>query len=499
MYKLPEDYKQRSERVFNSSKPKLDFMQRLYIHKLVLGLQQDGYHVCLSGIDSILHLLPALGRTCSYIDYGFNIEVSKDFSSSLLKVKFDSFDSSQLSVLDMMAEPRAFVIIDLLNEVKNPEMLARGFKAYTRECDSLIFVSVERGSQRNKTLEGPPSCYYRMREWNAEEIVSFLSAELNCDSVSHKLVAQHQNNARQDIVIKINGKSLGGYLDKSLPISYLSEAKLTSEVKITDRSTFSFELSKSRKKSDSNLLKYNEISDVRKNLLEALVNDRPTSLVRVGHAEIRLLGFPDFVHPVWASRSLDVCFGEPSVSSIYDELKADMLESFINADFLGVPLRQENDQHWKHALPLLEFLGVDLSKKALHSQNIHIELLTNGILGELINVAGEVLLIGCRDIEEKIKKHFGVSDIETVKIPGEAKFVELQDEHYPSLYPTIKTEIKRKIKKLVLVGAGLPGNVYCDLAKSEGAVAIDIGSVMDIWAGANTRTSFDKYKQLILE
>lgn len=498
MYNLPPEYKQRSERVFNSSKPNLDYRQRLYIYQLVLGLQKDGYHVCLSGIDSLLHMLPSLGRSCSFIDYGFNIEISKEFSSSLLKVDFDNFDWSQLSVLDMTAEPRAFVVVDLLSEVQNPELLLRGFKAYTRECDSLIFVSVERDSQRNKTSVGPPSCYYRMREWNYKEIVSFVSSEFNEEAISHALVAQHQDNARKDVVVKINGKAYEEYTEDDMSNSEISLPRLTKEKEISDRTSFSFELSKSRKKSNSNLLKYNQISNVRQRLLEALINGRPTSLVRVGHAEIRLLGFPEFVHPVWASRSLDVCFGNPAVSSVYSELKSDILDSFVTADLLGVPLRQEKDQHWRHALPLLEFLGVDPSKKVLHSQNIHIDLMTNGVLEELIRTAGEVLLVGCRDLEEKIKTSFGVSNIETVQIPGEAKFVEISEEHYPSLYPAIKTEIKKKMKRLVLVGAGLPGNVYCDLARREGAVAIDVGSVMDIWAGANTRTSFDKYKDFIL-
>jgi hypothetical protein len=44
---------------------------------------------------------------------------------------------------------------------------------------------------------------------------------------------------------------------------------------------------------------------------------------------------------------------------------------------------------------------------------------------------------------------------------------------------------------LCLVGGGLIGKIFIDAAKQEGAVALDVGSVMDYFAGRATRNIAD--------
>jgi hypothetical protein len=45
---------------------------------------------------------------------------------------------------------------------------------------------------------------------------------------------------------------------------------------------------------------------------------------------------------------------------------------------------------------------------------------------------------------------------------------------------------------LVLVGAGLIGKIFIDCARSNGAVALDVGSVFDYLAGRKTRSIADR-------
>ena len=44
---------------------------------------------------------------------------------------------------------------------------------------------------------------------------------------------------------------------------------------------------------------------------------------------------------------------------------------------------------------------------------------------------------------------------------------------------------------LVLVGAGIFGKIYCDVARNHGAVALDIGSAFDLMVGLMTRPVHD--------
>jgi hypothetical protein len=42
--------------------------------------------------------------------------------------------------------------------------------------------------------------------------------------------------------------------------------------------------------------------------------------------------------------------------------------------------------------------------------------------------------------------------------------------------------------RMVIVGAGYAGKVILREAKNRGAVALDLGSVLDYWIGASTRS-----------
>jgi hypothetical protein len=58
----------------------------------------------------------------------------------------------------------------------------------------------------------------------------------------------------------------------------------------------------------------------------------------------------------------------------------------------------------------------------------------------------------------------------------------------------VRQRLSRDLRgKLVLVGAGLFGKVYCHTARQHGAVAIDLGSAFDILAGLNTRPIHKAY------
>jgi hypothetical protein len=52
--------------------------------------------------------------------------------------------------------------------------------------------------------------------------------------------------------------------------------------------------------------------------------------------------------------------------------------------------------------------------------------------------------------------------------------------------------------ELYLVAAGIVGKIYCDMIKSLGGVAIDIGSVADLWMDVPSRHFNAAERQLAL-
>jgi hypothetical protein len=62
--------------------------------------------------------------------------------------------------------------------------------------------------------------------------------------------------------------------------------------------------------------------------------------------------------------------------------------------------------------------------------------------------------------------------------------------HYPALFNLIPKWLDEQPAKgnVFLVGAGGLGKVYCNWIKQRGGVAIDMGSILDGWAGLITRS-----------
>lgn len=75
-----------------------------------------------------------------------------------------------------------------------------------------------------------------------------------------------------------------------------------------------------------------------------------------------------------------------------------------------------------------------------------------------------------------------------------------EEAHYPGVYGRILETIERCIGPgdLVLVGAGILGKIYCDAISSQGGVAIDIGSVIDVASGlTGTRGEYRLHPHLL--
>ena len=78
--------------------------------------------------------------------------------------------------------------------------------------------------------------------------------------------------------------------------------------------------------------------------------------------------------------------------------------------------------------------------------------------------------------------------VETIAVPPEDAPVKIFD-----IYPEIVDHVRSASEPgtLVLVGAGIVGKIFVDEAKLRGAVALDVGSLLDYMMERKTRTIAD--------
>lgn len=223
----------------------------------------------------------------------------------------------------------------------------------------------------------------------------------------------------------------------------------------------------------------------------------PLAAMRVSHAEIRALGYPKYYPPVWLHRSLKVCFGDDISVDDYADFLIDLDGAVRSSDVLGVPLPSSRDlQHATNAALLnaenignrtIKFLG-----------DLHFTLLNRGYLDYLIQSSVAVTLITSRNIVSGFSRKFNKPDTRQINIPGEMRWMHQGPRrHVPDVYrEIIQTLNVRERGELFLIGAGLATKKYCQIVRDRGGIALDIGSVLDLWAGAATRTGFEERTKL---
>ncbi|MBK5928011.1 hypothetical protein [Rhodobaculum claviforme] len=119
---------------------------------------------------------------------------------------------------------------------------------------------------------------------------------------------------------------------------------------------------------------------------------------------------------------------------------------------------------------------------------VHIPLLDH--LPDLVALADRVIVVSGRSemFAPFARRHGGQGTVEFVEVPLEPPLRAGPGRHYPDVFETVCRQLEGDLRGcLVLVGAGIFGKIYCHVARSSGAVALDLGSGFDILAGHKTR------------
>jgi hypothetical protein len=151
----------------------------------------------------------------------------------------------------------------------------------------------------------------------------------------------------------------------------------------------------------------------------------------------------------------------------------------------------------------LQDSGLDLKVCA---QSIHIDLGRSDLFSTLLGGETCVGLISCfSELPDHIRAKFNVKTVEFYKLPGEQYFKEVigaaatKGRHFPDVFNATMSRLERKQNgKIFLIAGGILGKFYVQQIKRSGGIALDIGSLADLWANKATRPGYENLSDLAL-
>lgn len=283
------------------------------------------------------------------------------------------------------------------------------------------------------------------------------------------------------------------------------------------------EIQKSRPMLVASGFAFSSVTEVAEAVLDALDAQKPFSLIRLGDGEAVVLGYPDLIHPARFAHWMGNFFGPHAQPAHgFDALRASLARAIRNADVVGLCRRKWADpddararlsqlgakggrltQPEKEAISAVEwgvlaYLAAPLLApgQILITTGVHGDLEKSGVLLQCVSRAAQVNLISGNDLEALFAARFPDKILRVRRVPTEYKFAtdardgwEGRPPHFPDVFEALLEEIRRgDFAGLSLVGAGPCGKVYCDAIRAAGGVALDVGSIMDLWAGRRTRS-----------
>jgi hypothetical protein len=254
-----------------------------------------------------------------------------------------------------------------------------------------------------------------------------------------------------------------------------------------------------------------------------VVAGEPFSLVRIGDGEAACLPYEPDLRWLAEGDAIErerIWWGSPLTQAQRRRTTRLVLNATWSADCIGIPtvsrfLRElrltENDrldngltgrglrsilysvEHYK------AFRGVDMSAPVFTSCHLHQDLERWDLYRELLEGKTEIVLVSCHsDLADLVGTKFGAKVAFSLILPPDRvsapalKHGASDARRLPDILDDVVGQVREVSRgRLVLVGAGYLGKWLVDVARAQGAVALDVGSVFDYWLGLNTRSYLD--------
>jgi tetratricopeptide (TPR) repeat protein len=243
----------------------------------------------------------------------------------------------------------------------------------------------------------------------------------------------------------------------------------------------------------------------------------PAALIRLGDAESNALtydaGFARYAESDAAEREI-VWWGRAIDESVRAKLAHAVLEAMRDADILGIPTlerilrdvkpeRREflgNTRAGRGIRTVLRALGeggaLANPRALITSAHIQHDLGEWDLYPDLFGGLHDIVAVSCHaGLPEAFRNRFDATIAQNIVVPPRhaslASFG--MTEMGPKILPEVMGETIAQLPadlcgRMVIVGAGYAGKVIVHEAKKRGAVALDLGSVLDYWIGASTRS-----------
>lgn len=248
-----------------------------------------------------------------------------------------------------------------------------------------------------------------------------------------------------------------------------------------------------------------QAEDLRIAILNALNEKRPFSFVRLGDGEAYIFNNEELPF----SRD-DRAFRERHWwgVNLNDEQRASIISRSVsavaNADIVGIPsIHRFFRDFSEHSYDLLastanrgivtSVLGAEsiLSKNALLTEDrAHHIVMTPDCLRRYIGAAERTIFISSVKAARTLEVAGQLGDIHVIEVPTHAKTRENQlytdrTDALPLVMDELEGKLRRLVKPgdLVLVGAGVAGKSFIGIAKEHGAVALDLGGMVEVFSG----------------
>lgn len=247
-------------------------------------------------------------------------------------------------------------------------------------------------------------------------------------------------------------------------------------------------------------------------LITTHIKDRmPLSLIRLGDGESYCFDTANLDDDLAERCTQDHLvrevhwWGEYVPEALRQTIRGEARYAIANADIIGIPgvhrlirdrgalRRRLLDTRQKRGLAVVLPAMLDHSnrRRVFTEERVHQVMFTAEYLSALSQHAHRTVVVSCWDSDSLASVE--LRNPEFIVISGATK---VRDAGVRPLFETY-TETIENIRALsapgvlCLVGGGLIGKIFIDAAKQKGAVALDVGSVMDYFAGRATRNVAD--------
>lgn len=228
-------------------------------------------------------------------------------------------------------------------------------------------------------------------------------------------------------------------------------------------------------------------------LLDHVNRKAPFSLVRLGDGENSVLAYPEYVSKEQYDWVIDRALGShPYLAEDHICMRNALEVAIRSADLIGTYPATNPKLLMSCTIPLLKKRGV-YGGQPLPRAWVNYDWQEHKLLLPILQ-GRKIGLIGCRDIRQALREKAGIDVTVFFSVPEEHQYKEtassdqLQVRHFPDVFHHIDDCLRVEFPgQIFLIGAGHLGKYYCHLVKQGGGIAIDVGSLLDKWAGLTTR------------